>query len=231
MDSNSNLMNSTNIDADIEKKENQFSNLIPKKDNQQIQSPQLQQQYKQYVNYNSLNNYAQDTNNIILSTRKRHLSSTNTSISTHTLNNNNYNEDNISNNPINNANYSRNINNGISVGLFYNTQNQNPSENLHVQNKNKKQKIEINSKIQQNQSLTQSMGKTINHHQLDDQIMKRSHQERVDSLIDNDMNNENIHLTQKEFDIPNSKDYIYTREVQPSLIQNSNQSYNVSKNN
>lgn len=279
--SSNNAVNSINIDTENEIKENQYSNPVLNKENQQQQQQQIQSQQnpqQQYVNYNISNNYVQDTNNIKLTTRKRHLSSSsNTSISSHTLINNNYDENHFPNNPnmgsahykiqrnsykpmtmmtetttftsttettiaatqnhsinghilnnqINNSNNPRNINNGIPISLFNNSQN--PSEKMYAQNKNKKQKIEFNNQIQQKHSLTQTIEKTIHHNQINDQTIKRTHQERVDSFSNNNMNNENNNMNNKEFDIPNTMNYIYTREVQPSLIQNPNQPFNVSK--
>jgi len=237
--------NTININSDHERKENGFTTPILNKKNQQ----------QFYLNYNAPNNFANDNEKIKLN-RKRHLSSSsNTSLSSHTLINNNY-DDNHSNNPnvahgriqkdsnkptvmitettaytstaettlaatqnhsmndqTKNSNDQMNTNNSIPMSLFHTTNNL--SEKIYNQNKNKKQKIEFNSQVQQKQCLTPTVENPIQPHHID--------QERVDSLTNNNKEN---NMSKKEFDIPNSINYLYTREVQPSQIQNSNKLYN-----
>ncbi|OUM60853.1 hypothetical protein PIROE2DRAFT_13296 [Piromyces sp. E2] len=226
--SNTNGLNEININS--ERKEN---------------SPTLNKetiQQSSYPHYNIPNIYVNENENI-KQNRKRHLSNSSTSISSHTLINNNY-EEHVSNNPnatpsqyqrdsnkpiimttdtttynstIENtliANHrNSNINNSLPINLYNNVQN--PSEKIYTQNKNKKQKIEYVTQIPQNQCQN---------------IDKTNQKERVDSF-NKDIIKNDITQNKKEFDIPNSMNYIYTREVQPSLIQNSNQLYNEIDNN
>jgi len=221
--SNNNGLNEINIKS--ERKENS-------------QSLNKEINHQSYPLYNIPNNYAIENENI-KQNRKRHLSnSSNTSISSHTLINNNVYEKHVSNNPnVTPSQYQRdsnkpiimttdtttynstaettiaasqtrnsNINNSLPMCLYNNSQN--PSEKIYSQNKNKKQKIDY-SQIPQNQCAQQIDQK-----------------ERVDSFNNDNIKNDNNQI-KKEFDIPNSMNYIYTREVQPSLIQNSKKLYNV----
>jgi len=226
-------------------------------------------QKRSFVNYSLHNNYVHENDKI--TNRKRRLStSSNTSLSSHTLINNNivnnniYDDNRVTNNPNNvNSNYQiykdscktginatdpttfcsttdttlaatqnhstndpsrtsnhqMNISNNLPMSLFH-TSPQPHTENIYIPNKNKKQKIEYNTQPHQNKS--QSIEKIIHHQQIDKEI-KKSSQKRVDSFINDNTNNEN-NMSKEEFDIPNSMDYMYTREGQrPSLIKNTNQ--------